>query len=616
MTQKSGRSGVASFFSGLAHGIEITVRALVTAAFLAGIVFLAGSFLASRPSIPKKAALVLDIRGTIVEQLTARSPREMLTEPSKETLLIDLLDAVRLAKSDKRIPAIYLDLGEMDSAGMTKLEDVAAALTEFKKSGKRVVAYADTYSQSAYYLAATANEIYMHPDGMILIEGFSRYRMYYREAIDKLGIEWNIFRVGEYKSAVEPYLRANMSPEAREADLAWMGDIWKSYVTAVASARKRNPEELSALIDTFPGRVKAASGDMARIALEERLIDKIVQRDEFLKRMISLVGKGKDENTFSSAGYQDYLKAANRDSLRGKDKKATVAVIIAKGEILDGSMPSGTIGGDSTAALIRKAREDENVKAVVLRVDSPGGSAFASEVIRRECELTQLAKKPLVVSMGSVAASGGYWIATSSDEIWASKNTITGSIGIFGMLPTFEKALAQHLLVHVDGAATTPLAGAIRPDRSLDPKAAEAIQSIVEKGYRDFLERVAKARKMKTEDVDKIARGRVWSGADAFEAHLVDKIGSLPDAIASAAARAKLPTGYKIRFLKKERKLRDVIIDGLTARAATAFSGSPVASPRLSRFDTLAHELSQEASRLASWNDPRHVYAHCLCELP
>ncbi|MRR12777.1 signal peptide peptidase SppA, partial [bacterium] len=405
-------------------------------------------------------------------------------------------------------------------------------------------------------------------DGMVLIEGFGRYRTYYREGIDKLGITWNVFRVGEYKSAVEPYLRNDMSPEAKEADLEWLGDIWRAYLASVSKARKTTPEALTAFIEGMPELLKASGGDTAKIALEAKLVDKLAARDEVRKRMIALAGEDEKSKSFKQVSMSDYLEALGNDRPGAKGKGDKVAVVVAKGSIVDGSAGPGRIGGDSTAALIRQARQDEKVKAIVLRVDSGGGSAFASEVIRRELQLAQEAKKPVVVSMGSVAASGGYWIATSSDEIWASPETITGSIGIFGMFPTIEKPLAKYLGMHVDGVGTTPWAGALRIDRELQPRVGESIQQMINHGYEEFLVRVGKARKMSRDDVDKIARGRVWSGADAKERGLVDKLGGLQDAIASAAAKAKLGKTYQVTYVEKERSLKEKLMAGLSVRAS------------------------------------------------
>jgi protease-4 len=608
---------------GLFRAVENVIRVTFTLFFAGLAIALIIAAANAKPKVPSTAALVLDINGTVVEQESARSPRDVLAGASgsskKETVLKDLIDALDAGRDDKRIKAALLLLDDMGGAGMTKLQDLGTAIDRFRKSGKKVVAYADSYSQNAYYLASRSDELYMHPQGMVLLEGLASYRWYYKDAIDKIGLEWNVFRVGEYKSAVEPYLRNDMSAEAKQANLDWMGDLWASYVDDVAKARKKKPEEITALIEGLPERLKEAGGDGGRLALKERLVDKLMQRDEVRKRLIELAGEDKKFKSYNRIGFQDYLTSLGGNK-KEKGKGDAVAVVVAKGEILDGRQPAGKIGGDSTAALIRKAREDEKVKAIVLRVDSPGGSAFASEVIRRELELARQEKKPVVVSMGSVAASGGYWISTSSDEIWANPNTITGSIGIFGMFPNFGKAMATHLGVHVDGVGTTPMAGALRLDRPLDPRVGEAIQSAIDRGYEEFLERVAAARKMKIEDVDKIARGRVWSGKDALSAGLVDKLGGVEDAIQSAAQKARLAKDFRVVYIEKDLTMKEKLLRSFASRAfslstrlgLTEEASQAHPSPLL----RLEEKFQEEAARLGIWNDPHGIYAHCLCELP
>jgi protease-4 len=352
------------------------------------------------------------------------------------------------------------------------------------------------------------------------------------------------------------------------------------------------------------------------MALDAKLVDKLAQRDEVRKRMIELVGEDKEKKSFRQVGVETYLQARGGDRTGATGGGKAVAVVVAKGDILDGTQPAGTIGGDSTARLLRRAREDDSVKAVVLRVDSGGGSAFASEIIRRECELVRQAGKPLVVSMGSVAASGGYWIATASDEIWAAPETVTGSIGIFGVFPTIDKPLAKYLGVHTDGVGTTRFSDTLRPDRPLDPAVADIAQQYIDNGYRDFLTRVAQARKMTPEQVDKIARGRIWSGEDAKGIGLVDQLGSLDQAIESAAKRAKLEKGYRVWYIEKEKSLRERIASMLVAQAlelATAAGWAPQAAPPALSVAGALRSLQADVERLGRWNDPHGVYAHCLC---
>jgi protease-4 len=504
----------------------------------------------------------------------------------------------------------------MGPAGMTKLQDLRAAIADFRASGKKVVAYADSYDQRSYAVAAAADEIWLNPQGAVLLEGLGRWRTYYKEGLDRLGVDVHVFRVGEYKSAVEPYTRTGPSPEAREADRKWLSDLWGIWLEEVAASRKLQPADLSAYIAEMPDRLGAAKGDLTRLAVDAKLVDKVGYRDEVRARMIELAGLDEKEKTFLQVSVDDYLQALGGDRSGARGGGDAVAVVVAKGDILDGKQPAGTIGGDSTAKLIRLARQDPKVKAIVLRVDSPGGSAFASEVIRRELALARKEGKPVVVSMGSLAASGGYWISTASDEIWASPATITGSIGIFGLLPTIDKPLARYLGLRVDGVGTTRLSGALRLDRPLQPEVGQMFQSAIEKGYEDFLARVSEARSMPRDAVDKLARGRVWSGKDAVERKLVDRLGGLKEAIASAAERAKLGKDHRTWWVEEERTFGQQLLTRFMkggASVATRF-GLVAESPDLTRlspaFSALRGQLA-ESERVLRLNDPLGVYALC-----
>ena len=453
--------------------------------------------------------------------------------------------------------------------------------------------------------------------GAVLLDGYGRYRTYHREGIERLELDWNVFKVGEYKSAVEPYLRDSMSDEAREANLEYMGDLWNAYLEGVAQARNVSVESLKDSVESLSGRVQAAQGNLAQVALDAGLVDQLAERTAVRRRLIDAVGENEDGSTFKQVAFDDYLDALGESRRRYKTDGDGIAVVVARGTILDGSHPPGTIGGDSTAQLIRQARSDESVKAIVLRVDSGGGSALASEVIREELVLAREQGKKVVVSMGSVAASGGYWIATASDEIWASPNTITGSIGIFGMIPTYQKPLAKYLGTRVDGVGTNWLAGALRPDRELDPRVGDIIQANIERGYREFLARVGEARNMAPEEVDPYARGRVWSGTDALEIGLVDKLGGLEDAIASAAALAELGDDYAVRFIEKELELSEQLLADLLSAGTDAFGpfDLPGARPKSGLEARVLDTLDRHRDFLALFDDPMNVYAHCLCEV-
>jgi protease-4 len=599
----------------LFRGLDITRRVVLNLIFWALVIAVVVVLLRdSTPEVPDSAALVLSPRGAVVEQLDG-DPLERLQEQltgggGPQTLLKDLLDSISAARDDERIKALYLDLDSLGGIGMSKLQDLRSALLEFKKSGKPVIAAADTYDQNRYYLAALADEIYIHEMGMLLLEGFSRYRMYYREALNMLKVDVHVFKVGTFKSAVEPYLRDDMSEEAKTANKEWLGDLWRQYLADVADARKIELGVLQDYIDNLPDNLVRAEGDTAKMALDAGLVDHVVSRDAIRQRMIELVGEDESSHSFNQIAHDNYLLALDEDRFGAEADGNQVGVVVAVGSILNGSQPPGKIGGDSTAALIRQARQNENIKAVVLRVDSGGGSAFASEVIRRELELTRQAGKPVVASMGTVAASGGYWITMASDEVWAAPTTITGSIGIFGMFPTYNRALNEYLGVHVDGIGTTPYAGAMRPDRGMNENVGNMIQQAINKGYRDFITKVGKARGMTPEEVDRIAQGRVWSGEDALELGLVDNMGSLSDAIAAAAKLAKLGDDYKVRYVEREVSFRDKIMrnifSGMFRILADTPSGGAILPPELS----VVRLMARQAARITELNDPNHMYAY------
>jgi len=559
------------------------------------------------PKIAKTTALVIEPKGILVEQLTAQTVGSLIDQArgagSAETLLKDVIDAIDAAKDDDRVQLLVLDLNSFSGAGLTKLQDMAEAITNFKTSGKKVIAIADFYGQDAYYLAAHADEVIVNEMGEILIEGFGRGRMYFKEGIDKLGLDVNIFKVGTFKSAVEPFELNGMSEYAKEANENWLGDLWQIYLNDVTAARGLKPQSLNQYAQEFAKLVVQANGDLS--AVDFGLADQALSRVEAREYFIELVGENKETHSYNRVGLDDYLTTIKEDRFGRETKGKKVAVVVARGTILDGTQPAGTIGGDSTAALIRKARNDEAVKAIVLRVDSGGGSAFASEVIRRELEKARADGKPVIASMGSVAASGGFWISTSSDQIWAHPSTITGSIGIFGIFPTYQKPLAKYLGIRVDGVGTAPLAGGIRMDRELPSEMGDAIQSVIERGYREFLQRVADSRGMTTEEVDKVAQGRVWSGSDAYKLGLVDNLGDLEDAIAAAAKLAELDEDYVVSYIKQEEGFQDKFVRELMAGAISASNQNTISTSPLNR---MLLKVQHTAADFGALNDPNHAY--------
>jgi len=559
------------------------------------------------PKIAKTTALVIEPKGKLVEQLTAKTVGSLIDEARGagivETLLKDVIDAIDAAKDDDRVQLLVLDLNSFSGAGLTKLQDMAEAITNFKTSGKKVIAISDFYGQDAYYLAAHADEVIVNEMGEILIEGFGRGRMYFKEGIDKLGLDVNIFKVGTFKSAVEPFELNGMSEYAKEANENWLGDLWQIYLNDVTAARGLKPQSLNQYAQEFAKLVVQANGYLS--AVDFGLADQALSRVEAREYFIELVGENKETHSYNRVGLDDYLTTIKEDRFGRETKGKKVAVVVARGTILDGTQPAGTIGGDSTAALIRKARNDEEVKAIVLRVDSGGGSAFASEVIRRELEKARADGKPVIASMGSVAASGGFWISTSSDQIWAHPSTITGSIGIFGIFPTYQKPLAKYLGIRVDGVGTAPLAGGIRMDRELPSEMGDAIQSMVERGYRDFLQRVADSRGMTTEEVDKVAQGRVWSGSDAYKLGLVDNLGDLDDAIAAAAKLAELDEDYVVSYIQQEEGFQDKFVRELMAGAISASNQNSISISPLNR---MLLKVQHAAADFGALNDPNHAY--------
>jgi len=604
------KNPVVGLFRGIWQTIDTSRKVAVNLLFLAIVIALIAVALSDRgPEIADTTALVIAPRGQLVEQLSAKSVEQIVDEARgaavDETLVKDVVDAIEAGKNDDRIAVLVLDLRSFAGARLTKLQDVGAAIDDFRTSGKKVVAMSDEYGQDAYYLAAHADEVLVHAMGMVVLEGFGRYRMYYKEGIDKLGLDVHIFKVGTYKSAVEPYLRDNMSEYAREANEEWLGDLWRIYLDDVAAARGTTPERLEEYAQDTGRFITEANGDTARAAVDFGLVDAAMTRVEMRQHLIELVGENEKTHSYNRVAFADYLETLDDDRFGADAKGDRVGIVVARGVILDGSQPAGTIGGDSTAALIRQARNDDDVKAIVLRVDSGGGSAFASEVIRRECEAARADGKPVIASMGSVAASGGYWISTSSDEIWAYPSTITGSIGIFGMIPTYQRPLADILGIHVDGIGTTPLTG-VRLDRELPPEVGVIIQEVIEHGYQEFLTRVAESRGMTTDEVDLVAQGRVWSGIDAYELGLVDHLGDLDDAVAAAAALAELGDDYTVTYVEKEESFKDKIVRQMLARAAALAGQDPTAA---SPLDELVRSIERSVRDVAVLNDPNHAYA-------
>lgn len=570
--------------------------------------------------VPENSALVLNIQGDIVEQKREIDPfdaflNEALEQSPEnpEVLIGDLIKAIDHAVNDDRIQLLVLKTEGMQSAGLTKLRDIAHAIERFKESGKKVIAYGDQFQQDQYYLASYADEIWLNPNGWMLLDGYGTYSLYFKTALEKLSINQHIFRVGTFKSAVEPYMRDNMSDDAKEANELWLNDLWAQYKQDVAAQRKFSVDNFDETTADLLDKLEKSDGKIAQYALSNHWVDALKTRNEITNTLVGLVGKNK-RDSYNHITFKDYFNA-NFTSLPHEELETTtndkIAIVVAKGTILDGVQSPGTIGGDTIAGYLKKARFDQNVKAVVLRVDSPGGSAYASEIIRQEVELLKAAGKPVVASMGTYAASGGYWISASANKIIASPTTITGSIGIFGMLMTFEDSL-KRLGIFTDGVGTTELAG-FGITRPLNNGLSKILQLGIERGYQDFIELVAENRAMPVNDVDAIAQGRVWSGAKAKDLGLVDRLGNINDAIDEAAHLANLSV-YSTELIEKERSPQDIFMENLFGQMSSYLPSS--AMPKVGNVERLINELKQQYSTINQLNDPQGIYTYCLvCEI-
>ena len=577
----------------------------------------------AKPLQPK-TTLVLNLKGQLVEQSSVSASDALLAnargaEVHRMIQLRDVLAVLENAAKDPDIGSAVLLTDELQGAGQATLREVASAIDRFKASGKPVVAWGASYDQRQYLLAAHASEVYLHPMGMVMIEGFGRYRNYYRDALDKLGVTVNLLRVGEYKAAGEPYIANGPSKAASEADAYLYNALWASYTANVEKARKLPEGQIMKTINELPAQVAAVNGDLAKLSLSAKFVDGLKTKDEVRDMMIKRGAPDVDGKSFRQVSFDEYLTRVPR-KLTGD----AVGVIVAQGEISDGSAGPGSIGGESTSKLIRMAREDASIKALVLRVDSPGGSAFASELIRRELELTRAAGKPVVVSMSNLAASGGYWISMSSDEVIAEPNTITGSIGVFAILPTADKVVDK-LGIHTAGQPTTWLGDAGNPLRPLDPRFAQVIQGSINHIYAEFTTKAAKARKTTPAMIDEVAQGRVWTGAQAKERGLVDRLGSYGDALKSAAARAKLTGDYRVVYVERDISKFDRFVEMIGGGTAQAVAQAVAAELKLgaaastglppSAATGIANDFGW-LSDLTAQRKPFTAITHCLCESP
>jgi protease-4 len=601
------------------RALDATRRTILNLLFLAFLVIVLWTIFGSgvKP-LGARTALVLELKGALVEQ-SAGSVRDALManvngDVKKTVQLRDVLTALDAAAADANIGSVVLLLEDMDGAGMAMLNEVGLAVERVKAAGKPVIAWGDSYDQRQYLLASHASEIYLHPMGVVNIKGFGRHRNYYRDALDKIGVTVNLMKVGTYKSFAEPYIGNGPSEASNEAEAFLYNALWGTYTAEVEKNRKLPAGAVMDMINGLPKLMEAVGGDTGKLSLQAKLVDGLKTRDELRAMMIKRGALDLEGKTFRQVGFDEYV-GRHHPKLFGD----AVGVIVAAGDITDGVAGPGSIGGKSTSNLIRRAREDDQIKAIVLRVDSPGGSAFGSELIRRELELTRAAGKPVVVSMGNVAASGGYWISMASDEVIADPSTITGSIGVFAILPTADKVVDK-LGIHTAGVTTTWLADAYNPLRPLDPRFGQLVQSSINHIYSEFTTKAAAARKTTPAKIDEVAQGRVWTGVQAKERGLVDRLGSYRDALASAAARAKLPAGYRVAYLERDNSRVERLLGlfGVSSAQALTFqvrlglmpSGLPAAA---------VADVTRELGWLSELTDGRKPYAavtHCMCSMP
>ncbi|EDA8729035.1 signal peptide peptidase SppA [Salmonella enterica] len=557
-----------------------------------------------------RGALLLDISGVIVDKPSTNHRlgalgRQLFGASSdrlQENSLFDIVNAIRQAKDDRNITGIVLDLKNFTGADQPSMRYIGKALREFRDSGKPVFAVGENYSQGQYYLASFANKIWLSPQGQVDLHGFATNGLYYKTLLDKLKVSTHVFRVGTYKSAVEPFIRDDMSPAAREADSRWIGELWQNYLHTVSANRQISPQQLFPGTQAIIDGLTSVGGDTAKYALDHKLVDALASSADVEKALTKQFGWSKTENNYRAISYYDYSLKTPADT------GGTIAVIFANGAIMDGEETPGNVGGDTTASQIRDARLDPKVKAIVLRVNSPGGSVNASEVIRAELAAARAAGKPVVVSMGGMAASGGYWISTPANYIVASPSTLTGSIGIFGVINTVENSLSS-IGVHSDGVSTSPLAD-ISMTKALSPEVQQMMQLSIEYGYKRFITLVADARKRTPEQIDKIAQGHVWTGEDAKANGLVDSLGDFDDAVAKAAELAKLKQ-WHLDYYQDEPTVLDMVMDSMTG-SVRAMLPEAIQAMLPAPLVSAANTVKAEGDKLAAFNDPQNRYAFCL----
>jgi len=608
------RSFPVKFALGVWHFINGSRKVFLNLLFLMFLYFVFIAFQAPDTfRLKPDSTLVIRPYGNVVEQYTTtpldRALQEATGQERSETRLRDMLEAIHRAAEDSDITQLVIDPNYLGGIGLASLKDLEHALDAFRSTGKSVIAVAQNLGQQQYYLASLADEVWLDPNGTIWIDGYSSYRQFYREGLEKLAVEINLFRVGKYKSAMEPYIRDDMSDEAKEAGRFWLSSLWQQYLEGVAEHRGLILESLQSSIDDLPSQIENVDGDFAQYSLDLGLVDRLMTAPEARQELARRGTPDKAGDSYRAVGMQEYLDITK--PLRNLSGAKRIAIVVAEGEIVRGRHPAGRIGSISTSEQLRRAARDDKVAAVVLRINSPGGEVFAAETLLLEIQQVRDAGKTVVVSMGNVAASGGYWISMAADEVWASPATITGSIGVFGMLPTFGETLAK-IGVHTDGFGTTDMAGKLRLDMPLDPGIARVFQSSVERTYRQFISLVNDARGFEDlEKVNELAQGRVWTGEQALERGLVDKTGTFQDAIEASARIAGLGDNYQIEWIEPEKSALDELFTDFMAAAVSHLNlsiSTPTSLP-VSWLQSMLGDLQFIVAQQGKFT----VAAHCLC---
>ncbi len=601
------------------HGVDGARKVLHLLLLVLLFVIFFGAMSGAPTIFPQQAALFLQPVGPLVEQLDGdaydRALAELLGEAPPQTLVQDVVDALAFAKDDERISAVHLELSALGSGGLSKLRRIGEAIEDFKSSGKPVIASADYFSQAGYHLASHADELYMHPEGIVFIQGYGAFKTYYKDAIDTLRLDWNVFRVGTHKSFVEPYTRTDMSPEDRESLTRLIEQFWAMYTEDVELARGMDEGALDEFVQNLVSHTEAANGDIAIAAMNAGLVDELIGHAELRDLLRVYAGDDDNDSTSYSAVHSLEYVAEMRMKADSDIRDENIAIVVAAGNIRNGSQPAGTIGGDSTAALLRQALSDDSVKAVVLRVDSPGGSVFASEVIAHEVEALRKAGKPVVASMGGVAASGGYWISAVADKIVASPATVTGSIGVIGMFPTYQRTL-EAVGITTDGIGSTPWVGQLRADREMSAAMKKLFQLMIDDTYDDFISGIAELREMDKDVVDSVAQGQVWTGQDALDRGLIDYLGSFEDSIRIAAELAGIEdSDYGQMLIETHLSPTEQIVLEFLSLSNSAGLDMSTLLPERSALDVFANNLEELLAGAAQFDDPKGIYTHCFCEI-